>query len=440
MSTFEEETSHTNIAKTGSFVSYLQNSDKVQDSCRKQSLLVKQNSRNDIVTKTLMSQSKVLSCVESCLHTLPRGSFLIMRVLWDKNGEKFHDHLCCVDWVCGYQIKLIFITDIYEPLSRSRTNVWDIQDLNLEAKRGNLRFIKFSLGSFGDEVDIVLERARNYEVPPTGVELLHFLRTCAFGLKEPIYSKEQLCLCEDASVLMIRTNLEDKIVFLVRAKNDKFHMVIDEKIGEVILNYEELDNITGTRTRAIYYYPDIRVDKIKRIPKITPGLGHQIVHNAVEVGGIHIAEKGVKHAVANYGMKLIAPELAGAASHAFGGALHGVLASIAAGFATNDARNKEKAFNESGGLDGFTRTKGNKEVTAAWTSAAVGTGASVVGSMGTAALLGQVAVPIPGVGLACGAVAGGVIAGIAASVATKKASNKIFGFNIEGKCPLGGCF
>ena len=190
MSTFEEETSHTNIAKTGSFVSYLQNSDKVQDSCKKQSLLVKQNSRNDIVTKTLMSQSKVLSCQESCLHKLPRGSFLIMRVLWDKKGEKFHDHLCCVDWVCGYQIKLIFITDIYEPLSRSRTKVWDIQDLNLEAKRGNLRFIKFSLGSFGDEVDIVLERARNYEVPSTGVELLHCLRTCAFGLKEPIYSKE----------------------------------------------------------------------------------------------------------------------------------------------------------------------------------------------------------------------------------------------------------
>ena len=71
--------------------------------------------------------------------------------------------------------------------------------------------------------------------------------------------------------------------------------------------------------------------------------------------------------------------------------------------------------------------------------AVVGTGASIAGSMGTAALIGQLAIPIPGVGLAVGAVTGGVVAGIMASYVTKKASKKIYDMNIEAKCPLGGC-
>ena len=228
-------------------------------------------------------------------------------------------------------------------------------------------------------------------------------------------------------------------MLLVKARKNKF-LILNAKDGEeVVMTYKELTNITGAKSCAIYYYPDVKIKQLEDISKTEAKLGHDVIHNTIEVGAIHLAEHGVKHIIAKQGVKLLAPELAGAASHVFGGALHGVIASIGAGVATNKARIKEKESEDTGGLKGFSRTRGNKEVTAAWSSAVVGTGASIAGSVGTAALIGQLAIPIPGVGLAVGAVTGGVVAGIMASYVTKKASKKIYDMNIEAKCPLGGC-
>ena len=262
---------------------------------------------------------------------------------------------------------------------------------------------------------------------------------CAFGLKEPIYSAEHLSLCDDNTLLMLRTETEDKLVLLVKARKNKLHIVSNESRDKVVMTYDELASMTGGKYCAIYYYPDVKVKGMADIFETEASIGHEVVHNTVEAGAIHLAEHGVKHIITKHGVKLLAPELAGAASHVFGGALHGVIASIGAGVATNNARRKEQVSEDSLGLKGYSRTRGNKEVTAAWSSAAVGTGASIAGSMGTAALIGQLAIPIPGLGLAIGAVAGGVVAGITASYVTKKASRKLYEMNIEGKCPLGGC-
>ena len=100
--------------------------------------------RDEINTKTMINQSKELQPELSSFHRMTRGTFLIIRVLWDKTGKKSHDHLCFVDWVHGYSIKMIFITDIYEPESKPKTMTWDIRDLNAEFQRGVLKFVKFS--------------------------------------------------------------------------------------------------------------------------------------------------------------------------------------------------------------------------------------------------------------------------------------------------------
>ena len=79
---------------------------------------------------------------------------------------------------------------------------------------------------------------------------------------------------------------------------------------------------------------------------------------------------GVIHATAQFG----------------GGALHGAVAASVATHKTRKARRKEKMFEKTGGLTGFSRTKANKEITKNWSSAVAGTGGSVgLGLAGAAA-------------------------------------------------------
>merc|ERR1711974_37691 len=77
-----------------------------------------------------------------------------------------------------------------------------------------------------------------------------------------------------------------------------------------------------------------------------------------------------------------------------------------AGVATYQHRTKEKKYDETGGVKGFSRTRANRKITKEWTSAATGTaggiGSAVVLTAG-AATIGQMAIPIPFVGAAIGA-------------------------------------
>ena len=108
---------------------------------------------------------------------------------------------------------------------------------------------------------------------------------------------------------------------------------------------------------------------------------------------IHGAEKGIElalveavgHSVVHTGVEITAHGMALGA----GGALHAVVATGMASHATHKARGKEKTYESSGGLKGFSRTRANKEVTKTWTGAAAGTGAAVGMGIG-GAMVGQV--------------------------------------------------
>ena len=75
--------------------------------------------------------------------------------------------------------------------------------------------------------------------------------------------------------------------------------------------------------------------------------------------------------------------------HAAGVAIHGIVSTIQASCATRKARRKENAFKTTGGLDGYSRTKANKEVAKSWTGAATGAGGSIIAG-GAGAVVGQV--------------------------------------------------
>ena len=57
-----------------------------------------------------------------------------------------------------------------------------------------------------------------------------------------------------------------------------------------------------------------------------------------------------------------------------GGAMHAVVSGSIATHRTKKARDKEKIFEETGGLQGYSRTKANKSVAKVWSAAVAGTG------------------------------------------------------------------
>ena len=72
-----------------------------------------------------------------------------------------------------------------------------------------------------------------------------------------------------------------------------------------------------------------------------------------------------------------------------GGAMHAVVSGSIATHRTKKARDKEKIFEETGGLQGYSRTKANKSVAKVWSAAVAGTGGSIGMGIGGAAV-GQV--------------------------------------------------
>ena len=100
---------------------------------------------------------------------------------------------------------------------------------------------------------------------------------------------------------------------------------------------------------------------------------------------VHAAEHAVEHAL----VRSLGHAAAGMWAHAAGGALHGVISGSLAANETRKTRRKERAFERTEGLKGFSRTKANKEVTKTWSSAVAGTGGSIgMGLMGAG--VGQV--------------------------------------------------
>ena len=198
--------------------------------------------RDEINTQTLLGQATELPEGKSYLQNLTRGTFLIARVLWDKKGKVHHDHLCFVDQVNDFSLTMVFITDIFEHDGKPRTKTWVIRDLNDEVIQGKLRFVVFNFGGCEDDSDLVLERAMTYKVPRKEVRALHFAYTCAFGLKEPIFSEEHLSLCDDQTLLLLKTEDDTKVVILQTVKNNKFYIVKDDSTSKIEMTFKELMN------------------------------------------------------------------------------------------------------------------------------------------------------------------------------------------------------
>ena len=303
--------------------------------------------RDEINSKTLLDQLIELAPEENSFRRLTRGSFLIARVLWDSSGQKSHDHLCFVEWVHGHSIRMVFITDLFESCSVSKCLTWDIRQLNVEVQRGTLKFVKLTFGGYADDPELVLQRAKAYRLPEEGqAKPLHFAYVSAFGLKEPIYSKEHLSLCEKNTLLLVRNEVrEEKLLILAEVdllQRDQFHIITDAMNVRETLSYEQiLKNIGGSNGCFLYYYPSVKIKGGSGVLKQGSKIKHEALHGAVEVGAIHAAEHGVKHVLAKHGVRFLAPELAGAASHIFGGAIHGAVASIGAAVVTNNVRKEE---------------------------------------------------------------------------------------------------
>ena len=70
---------------------------------------------------------------------------------------------------------------------------------------------------------MVIERTRKYIIPKEDVRAMQFCYLCSFGLKEPIFTEEHLTLCDDDTLLILRTE-EKKSIFLHKSRKGKFHI------------------------------------------------------------------------------------------------------------------------------------------------------------------------------------------------------------------------
>ena len=113
----------------------------------------------------------------------------------------------------------------------------------------------------------------------------------------------------------------------------------------------------------------------------------------LKVTSVHVFEHGLKHSLVQSGHifdEVFEVALTHAAAeglaHVGGGALHAAISGSIATHKTRKARRMEKLFGKTGGLDGFSRTKANKEVTKNWSGAVAGTGGSIGMGLGGAAV------------------------------------------------------
>ena len=106
----------------------------------------------------------------------------------------------------------------------------------------------------------------------------------------------------------------------------------------------------------------------------------------LQVTAIHITEKALEKALLHTFSDVFGHGVLHATAQFGGGALYGAVAAYVATHQTRKARRKEKLFEKTGGLTGFSRTKANKEITKNWSSAVAGTSGSVgLGLVGAAA-------------------------------------------------------
>lgn len=245
---------------------------------------------------------------------------------------------------------------------------------------------------------MIIERAIAYEIPKKEVRSFHYACSSAFGRKLPIFSAEQLALCNEKTLLLLKNKemdaQEEEIVMLLHSVDDDGRLNVslqydDDEVKP--FSQEEIFNYQGGHYN-IYYFPDSPVnteDQIcfvsdvlrERTKKVQKKATKKIIKKGIKKGVRESITEGLKGAVAG---KFIAPQVAKVAGKTATGPLLDVaLGSGEAGLATYQSRMKENDYKESGGVTGFSRTRANKEITSQWSSTAAGT----AGGLGSAALL-----------------------------------------------------
>ena len=250
-----------------------------------------------------------------------------------------------------------------------------------------------------DDSNTILDRALEYIIPKDEVRSFHFACSGAFGKKLPIFSAEQLPLCEEKTLLLfkkkdINESEDNEIIMLL-------YSVDDDETLNVSLRYDDNETKSFSKDELfnykecsynLYYYPNSpiepqgRIDfvsnNVKENMKVIPKIGaEKLVKKGIKAGMRETISSGLKGAVA---AKLITPQLAKSVGKKAAGPMIDVAVGTGeAGIATYQHRAKEKKYEESGGVKGFSRTRANRKITKEWSSAAAGT----AGGIGSAALL-----------------------------------------------------
>ena len=245
-----------------------------------------------------------------------------------------------------------------------------------------------------DDVNKILDRALEYVIPKDEVRSFQFACSSAFGMKMPIFTAEQLIHCGGETLLLFtmggyETESDILAMFL--------HSFTDDGKLNVSLSYDdsEIESFSKEELFAykegkynIYYClefpktkPDFQMlvqEKIKALPQKKL---EKVVKKRFQRGIREALMEGLKEAAES---KLISKNVAkGLGEKAVGPAVDVVLGSGEAGIVTYQSRMKEKKYEQSGGVKGYSRTRANKEIATEWSKKAVGT----VGGMGSAALL-----------------------------------------------------
>ena len=226
----------------------------------------------------------------------------------------------------------------------------------------------------------------------------------------PIFAPEQLLLCNEKTLLLFKKKEDDPqdegIIMLLESVDCEGKLNVslsyDDENAEVkSFRKEDLFNYDDSQYK-IYYYPDSPFDTpgridfvsdfVKEKTKEIPEKGaKKLVKQSIKAGIKESVSSGLKSAVAG---KLMTPQLAKViGTTATGPVIDMAINSGEAGVATYQHRRKEKTYEESGGINGFSRSRANKKIAKEWggaaSGAAGGVGSAVAITTG-AAMAGQV--------------------------------------------------
>merc|ERR1719367_197241 len=255
----------------------------------------KQKLRNEI-NDTFILNTGIEETKDNIDMIFNRGNFFVARRIWDKTEGKCHDHFVFVSERHDESIDVIHISDISPSGSKPTEETWEISMLKENLSNELISLVKFNFLNLQDDADVILDRARDYEIPKDEVRSFHYACSCAFGTKLPIYSAEQLPLCREKTLLLFtKKNIdqdEEGIIMLLHSVDGegKLNVSLSYDDGEV-QSYSKED-LFGYKENQynIYYFPNSPIDSPTRIDFVSNILNEK-VRNLPKQGAKKIVKK-----------------------------------------------------------------------------------------------------------------------------------------------------